>query len=302
MEKIMEFDCDSHVVDGLHLSYLDSGGDRPPLHFYHANGFPISVYIPFLEMLKDDFRVVGMGLRGQDAQTGGAVSWRRVANDLIDFLTKKQMGPVIGVGHSIGAVATLFAAAKYPDLFKKIILIDPVLLPLRYVFAIALMKCTGRKDLFFLAKRARTRKNGWKDRHEAYDYFKTKSLFKNFQDDFLRSYVTYGLKPVNNGGVELLCPPEAEARIFENYPLDVWLWPRKIHMPALLIRGGHSDVLSENEVKKFCSTCHTASARTLNNAGHLAPMERPGEVADLIRDFAVSPIQLEEKDVSVTQK
>ena len=285
MEKIMEFHCDSHVVDGLNLSYLDSGGDKPTLHFYHANGFPISVYLPFLSMLTDNFRVIGMGLRGQDAQTEGSVSWHHAADDLIDFLSKKQLGSVTGVGHSIGAVATLFAAAKNPNLFRKIILIDPVLLPLRYIFAIALLKCIGRKDLFFLAKRARNRKNGWKDRHEAYEYFKTKGLFKNFQDGLLRSYITYGLKPMSNGSMELLCPPEAEARIFENYPLDVWLWPKKICVPSLIIRGKYSDVLSKNEVKKFCTKCNTASAHTLKNAGHLAPMEKPEEIARIIKNF-----------------
>jgi pimeloyl-ACP methyl ester carboxylesterase len=281
----MKFDCDSHRIGGFDLSYLDSGEDKPLLHFYHANGFPVSVYLPLLNILTEDFRVVGLGQRGQDAQTEGNLSWHSAAADLIDFLEKKQLHPILGVGHSLGAVATLFASAQRPSLFSKIILIDPVLLPSSRILALAFMKLLGRKDLFFLAKRARQRANGWEDRHEAYDYFRTKSLFRTFQDTFLRSYVTYGLKPSDSGGVELLCPPEAEARIFENYPLDVWSWPKKIHVPALIIRGEYSDVLSEREVKRFCRKCGKASSRIMKQSGHLAPMENPTRIVDLIKEF-----------------
>ncbi|GAB6095898.1 alpha/beta hydrolase [Desulfatiferula olefinivorans] len=280
------FHCDSHPVRGARLSYLDSGGDRPPLHFYHANGFPVSVYLPFMTRLAEDFRVMGMGVRGQDAQSEGNTSWHDVAEDLISFLDARNAGPVIGVGHSVGGAATMMAAALRPDLFSKIILIDPAILPYRYVLAMAVIRVLGRKESFFLAKRARGRKNGWADHQAAYDYLKDKSLFKNFDDAFLRSYVTYGLTPSPRGGVELLCPPEAEARIFENYPLDVWLWPKRVTVPALIIRGEHSDVLFPRSVRRFCGKCKGSQSHLVRGAGHLVPMEKPDEVLSAVRRFA----------------
>lgn len=282
-----KFDCDSHEVDGLNLSYLDSMENKKPLHFYHANGFPVSVYIPFMEKLTKDFRVLGMGQRGQDSQTKGNTSWHRAGLDLIDFLDKKQLGPIIGVGHSIGAVATMFAAAKRPDLFEKLVLIDPVLLPYKYIFLMWLIKIIGKKDLFVLAKRARKRRNFWTTRQEAYDYFKDKSLFKNFEKEFLNSYITYGLKDTENkDGVELLCPPEAEARIFENYPLGVWAWPKKLKTKTLLIRAEYSDVLFDYTEKRFLKKSSCSKAYLVKGAGHLIPMERSDEIAAQIIDFA----------------
>ncbi|MGM0417240.1 MAG: alpha/beta fold hydrolase [Thermodesulfobacteriota bacterium] len=285
MTSDFKFDCDSHQVDGLNLSYLDSGGDKKPLHFYHANGFPVSVYIPFMERLTDDFRVMGMGQRGQDSQTQGNTSWMKAAYDLIDFLDKKAPGPVIGTGHSIGAVATMFAAVKRPDLFEKIVLIDPVLLPYRYIAFMTLIRIIGKKNLFILAKRARARRMHWESRQEAYDYFKDKSLFKNFKDEFLRSYITYGLKESENGGVELLCPPEAEAQIFENYPLGAWFWPSKVKTKALLIRAEYSDVMFDKEHERFLKKCPGSKGCIIRNAGHLIPMEKPDEVFEEIKKF-----------------
>jgi pimeloyl-ACP methyl ester carboxylesterase len=281
------FHCDSHQLTGADLSYLDSGGTRPPLHFYHANGFPVSVYLPFMTRLAEDFRVLGMGLRGQDAQTEGNTSWHRVADDLIHFLDAKKPGPVVGVGHSIGGVATMLAAARRPDLFSKIILIDPAILPLRYVAGMALIRAVGQKRRFYLAKRARGRKNGWADRFEAYEYLKDKSLFRGFEDAFLKSYVTYGLKESAKGGVELLCPSEAEARIFENYPVDVWIWPKRVSVPVLIIRGEHSDVLFNRSVHRFCSLCPNAESYLVKGAGHLVPMEKSDEVLAVVKRFAL---------------
>ena len=36
---------------------------------------------------------------------------------------------VIGVGHSLGGVLTLYAAIRRPDLFRALVFIDPVFLP-----------------------------------------------------------------------------------------------------------------------------------------------------------------------------
>lgn len=285
MENDFKFDCDSHEIMGVNLSYLDSGGEKTPLHFYHANGFPVSVYIPFMDKLADDYRVMGLSQRGQDSQTEGNVTWLGAGLDLIDFLDSKNLKEIIGVGHSIGAVATMMAACLRPDLFKKLILIDPVMLPYKYIAAMAFIRLIGKKELFVLAKRARARKNLWTSRTEAYEYFKGKKLFKNFEDEYIRSYVTYGLKEAEKGGVELVCPPDAEAKIFENYPLDAWLWPNKITTKTLIIRGEHSDVLFDGTIKRFCRKSKFASPYTVKGAGHLIPMEKPDEIIGLINKF-----------------
>jgi pimeloyl-ACP methyl ester carboxylesterase len=280
------FDCDSYRINGFDLSFLDSGGEKPPLHFYHANGFPISTYLPLLTSLTEGYRVIGLGLRGQDAQSAGNTSWRRIAQDLICFLDDKHPGPVLGVGHSVGGVTTMMAAVKRPDLFSRIILIDPVIHSYRFILGLAIKRLLRRKKISFIAQRARARKYQWADRNELYEYCKTKSLFSRFDDTFLRSYVTYGAKPANDGSIELVCPPEAEARIFENYPLDVWSWIQRLKVPVLIIRGEYSDVLTQDCVDRFCSKAVNAERCLVPGAGHLIPMEKPKELLAVIKAFS----------------
>jgi pimeloyl-ACP methyl ester carboxylesterase len=147
------------------------------------------------------------------------------------------------------------------------------------------IRLIGKKNIFILAKRARGRRNHWESRQAAYDYFKGKSLFKNFNDEFLRSYVTYGLKDSDKGGVELLCPPEAEARVFENYPLYSWFWPKKVKTKTLLLRAEFSDVMFEKEQKRFLKKCKNSKAFVIKNSGHLIPMEKPDEVVEKMKKF-----------------
>ena len=280
------FGCAEFDLEGLSLSYLDSGGDKPVLHFSHANGFPVSVYLPLMSELAGDYRVVGLGHRGQDGRSKVIHSWHRLALDLIAFLESLDAGPVIGVGHSIGAVTTLFSAVRRPDLFSRIVLLDPVLLPPKLVLLARMMKLVGLKGRMPLAFRARRRRNGWSNREEACEYFRERSLFHGWDEKFIRAYVTHGLKPTPDGRVELICPPEAEARGFESYSTDIWSWPPRLRTPTFIVRGEESsEALRPECFEKFLRICPVAQGAVMPGAGHLIPMEKPGETLAIIKDF-----------------
>ncbi len=286
MNQEPSFDSAEFELEGLSLSCLDSGGDKPVLHFSHANGFPVRVYLPLMSELAGNFRVVGLGHRGQDGRSKGIKSWHRLALDLISFLESLDAGPVIGVGHSIGAVTTLFSAVRRPDLFSRIVLFDPVLLPPRLILLARWMKRVGLKGRIPLALRARRRRNGWADREEAREYFRERSLFRGWDEQFIQAYVTHGLKPTPDGRVELVCPPEAEARGFESYSTDIWSWPSRLRTPALIVRGEESmEALRQECFEKFLRICPVAQGAVLPGAGHLIPMEKPGETLAIIEDF-----------------
>ena len=62
----------------------------------------------------------------KDSKPNEIQSWKPFSEDLLQFLAG-QPAPVIGVGHSIGAIVTLRAALQDPTKFRALILIDPVL-------------------------------------------------------------------------------------------------------------------------------------------------------------------------------
>jgi len=270
---------------GTTLAYLDSGGDKPLLHFFHANGFPTGVYLPLLQELTSQFRIVGLSIPGQDGLGGRIESWEAIADHLTDFIGSLKQGPVIGVGHSIGAVCTMIGAVKKPDLFSRVIMLDAVMMPRRFIFLFYLLQRLGKIDRIPLVNRAYKRGNKWADRQEAHDYFLNRTLFLGWEKTFFQAYLDHGLKPGTDTGLTLVCPPAIEATVFSSYPLDVWNWPQQIRHPLLIVRGNKSRELSKGRLARFLKKCPTAKGAVVSGAGHLFPMAKPKVTLRLIREF-----------------
>src|ERR1051325_8550267 len=109
----------------MSIPYFDLGGNGQPLHFLHANGYPPNCYKPLLELLKTEYHVFGMLLRPlwENAKPEHIQDWTPFSDDLRLFLSS-QPDPIIGVGHSIGAIVTLRAALREPEKFRALILLD----------------------------------------------------------------------------------------------------------------------------------------------------------------------------------
>lgn len=56
-------------------------------------------------------------------------------------------------------------------------------------------------------------------------------------------------------------------------------------MPTLLVAGGASDVVREDEVGEFLTVMPTARAVTLDGAGHMVVGDRNDAFVDAIRTF-----------------
>jgi pimeloyl-ACP methyl ester carboxylesterase len=44
--------------------------------------------------------------------------WRELADDLARFLSEMNLRGIVGAGHSLGAVTSLFCAVAHPELFR----------------------------------------------------------------------------------------------------------------------------------------------------------------------------------------
>ena len=115
------------------IHYLDWGGSGPEAHLLHANGFCAGTYAPFVRYLRKDLHVIASDARGHGASDLPGIKrlrhWNIFADDLKNLIEKTMTPPIIGLGHSLGAVTTYIAAATYPRLFSCIILIDPPIFP-----------------------------------------------------------------------------------------------------------------------------------------------------------------------------
>ena len=127
------------------IPFTDFGGQGLNLHFMHANGYPPACYLPLIDLLKNQYHISAMDLRPlwPRSQPRGIGDWHPLTEDFQLFLDEQQISPVIGVGHSMGGIITLRTALRQPNLFRALVLIDPVLFPPRFIATYRLLKTLG---------------------------------------------------------------------------------------------------------------------------------------------------------------
>ncbi len=180
---------------------------------------------------------------------------------------------------------TLWAAVDRPDLFRAVVLIDPVILPPLWLLLARVMRGFGLTPRPALVRGALYRRRTWPDRQSCYEYFRTKPFFAAWPEESLWAYVEAGTRQRPDGGVELVYPPEWEARIFSTIPTDVWRAIPRLRAPTLVVRGEHSRTFFPQAQRRMERLLPHARFVVIPDAGHMVPMERPAEGGAAIREF-----------------
>ncbi len=272
------------------IHYFEWDGDGPQTHLLHANGFCAGTYAPFVEHLCRDLHVVASDGRGHgDSRLPAPMplrDWRIFAEDLRRLITTRMKPPVIGIGHSLGAVVTYLAAARYPDLFSAIVLIEPVFLSRRYLWSVWVLHRIGRPGRLPLARQARRRRSVFTSKQEALERFTAgRGMFKTWSPEFIDAYLGCALLERDDRTAVLKCDPELEAQIFESVPVNVWSYARRLRCPVLAVRGEHSNTFMPASARRLKRLVADIESATVPGAGHFAPMEKPDALAAIIRDF-----------------
>jgi pimeloyl-ACP methyl ester carboxylesterase len=204
---------------------------------------------------------------------------------LIEVLDGLGVPDITGIGHSLGGVLTLWAAIQRPDLFRAVVLIDPVILPPTWLWSLRLLRALGLEQRQPLVKGALRRRHTWPSRQACFDQFRARSFFAAWSDEAVWDYVNSGTKARADGRVELRYPVAWEAQLFATAPTDIWRDVPKLRVPALIVRGAHSKTFQPSAQKRMARRLPEAHLVTIPGAGHLVPMERPAETGAAIRGF-----------------
>ena len=253
------------------------------LHFAHANGFPPGCYTPLLRRCAGRFRVLAMHQRPlwRNSDPAGFAGWHTLADDLIRFLDENKLTGVVGAGHSMGAVATIIAAAKRPDLFSRLVLIEPVLFPLRFYFFMKPIPPGWREKIVPIAKIALKRKDKWKSKEEVLNSWRRKKIFSHIPDAYFSAFVDGAIKENANGSVSLIYPKKWEARIYCTPP-NVWSYLSLLKHPTLAIKADGTNLLTPPVWKKWKKVQPNADFHIVENSTHLVPLEKPEKVLRLL--------------------
>lgn len=254
---------------------------RPLVHFAHANGFPSACYRRLFEALGDDIDVIMVPMLGHDPAFPVGRNWHRLSEQVADSVRRQANGrPVIGLGHSLGAMCSFMAAHRHPGLFKGLVMMDPAYINPAAGLGIALFKLTGRIDSVTPAGRSLGRRSVWPSRDEARASLRHKGLFRPFDDECFEDYLRYGLTDCEQG-VRLTYDPMREVEMFRHTPSDTWRYRKPLHIPLTLITGSTSEFLTRGTMHKLAAAQRIPLLQT--PGGHMFPFEHPERTAALVR-------------------
>ena len=272
----------SQDIGDVELQYLYYQGDGPTVVMLHATGFQPWLWHPIARELAGNFRVIAPYFcdhRVFNPEDGG-LSWLLLANDLATLIERLGIIKPLIVGHSMGAtVASITEVLKGP-IASRMVLIEPIFLPSEYYG----LDITVEQHP--LASKSIRRRSGWSDEAEARDYFRSKKLFMNWDEEMLDIYLEHGMTRADNGALTLACSPNREAALFMGgMEKDPWPLLERISCPVLLIEGENSENRLAIDLERAASIIPRANLRVIPGAGHLVPMEKPRELLALILEF-----------------
>ncbi len=231
--------ADLAMDDGAVIRIRRHGNRAAPrIALSHGNGFAIDGYFPFWRLLLDTFEVVVFDQRdhGQNPRHDAAGhTYRQVANDarVIRAGIDARFGakPTAGIFHSLSAVANIHGKALDGVHWDALVLVDPALLT------------PGEREReashrfeHVLAKWARNRPGRFRDPDELAAQFRASRAAALWLPEAAELMARAVTRPAADGGFELSCPPEWEARIYEQN-IDMGTWPllSKLRGPTMFL-------------------------------------------------------------------
>ena len=262
---------------------------KPLLHFLHGNGYCGRVYTPMLAALAEDFDLWLCDVQGHgDSDHGGRFhGWNRNAELAVQAFEalRAPFGevPRFALGHSFGGVLTSLILARHPELFRRAVLLDPVLFSPAMIGVMALSDVVGLAQRTGMAKKAQKRRRKWPDRASAYAALHGRGMFRGWDEEAFAAYIEHALKDVD-GAVELKCRPSREAEIFGSYPRRLWPSLAKVTTPTEVIHGVSTYPFVARSVARWCAGNGHVRSQVVPG-GHCFMQEQPRDSAGRVADF-----------------
>lgn len=269
------------LPDGTSLTCFEmqtgAGENGPAVVFSPGNGFPAQVYRPIFDALEYPCTVYGInprGFGGSDVPEG-YLGWDSLVADLREFVDRRVGGPVVMVGHSLGAMMSHGLAVERPGLATGLVLMEPIIRavpgqpwpPPRVL---------GGRSLVELTK---VRQEKWPSLDSARRFLAENLAYRDWASPPREEFLDHGLTAIGDGKVKLACPPMIESDIYANDPGHRQFdWARLSPCPAVVMQGRDSVAVEADAMQAFVDAFPMASLFTLEGS-HTFPMEHPRDTA-----------------------
>lgn len=280
----------SVTVRGIDMAYAEWGGEHmTTVLLAHATGFHGRCWDGVVRELGDGVRVLAPDLRGHGRTTKrGPYDWREFGADVTAFVEALELTGLIAAGHSMGGHSIVQAAGGQPGRFRKLLLVDPVIMdPDQY---------NGPNPRFATASATEhpvaRRRNVWASVDAMFARFEDRQPFRLWRRDVLMDYCRHGLVADGDGFV-LACPPLVEASIYMGSAgRDISDIIATLPHPTVVLRGrrrserdGEMDFTQSPTWPGLAAALPNGRDVYLPELTHFIPMQRPDLVAAHIREL-----------------
>lgn len=245
------------------------------LHGVTANAF---VWAPVATRLATSWRVVAADQRGHGrtgplgADPGADATWtaEAYASDLVAVARAVADGPVVAVGHSLGARNALVAAAATPSVFAGVVAVDFTPFIEGEVFdELEARVATGSAP------------RSTREEVEA----QLRDRYPGLPPDAVARRALYGYR-LAGGSWEPLADARAVAATCRGLRAPLLPALERLSVPALFVRGTDSALVTGRAWAWTQAARPDLRYREVPAADHYVPEERPEVVAALVSEFA----------------
>ncbi|ARP98224.1 pimeloyl-ACP methyl ester carboxylesterase [Pseudorhodoplanes sinuspersici] len=269
--------------------YGRTGGKR--LALSHGNGLAINAYLPFWLPLADEFDLILFDVRNHGENPlhePAAHNWDRFARDMSEIFTgiNDTFGqkPIVGVFHSLSAVAALLHAVNARAPWSALALFDPPLYPPHG----HPLQPLEQADMDDRTRRARRRPEQYESPEQFAAQLRRGPAFTGWVPGAHLLFAESTLKQEAAGGWVLRNPRELEAHVYETN-VDLSIWPRisSLNCPVILIGAdpAHSFAMPPALICKAIHDEHGVDYVMVPDTTHFLQIEKPEACRRALKDF-----------------
>jgi pimeloyl-ACP methyl ester carboxylesterase len=268
----------SLAAGGLRFHYVTWGpASAPPVLLLHGLTGHARTWDALARDLAADFRVIALDQRGHgdsDRAPDGDYGVATMAGDVERFVEALGLERFALVGLSMGGrVGIAYAGGRHAARIERFCIVDigpeihlPGLERIRQMMAGSPERIESEEQAVEFVRRANPR----------------------MAEAGLRDRVRHGLRPLAGGGFEWKYDKALRDMMRQGGrrdTIDLWEPLRRIPVPALLVRGADSDVLSAEVAKRMIDALPDGRLVEIPGAGHTVPADQPEAFARAVRAF-----------------
>lgn len=254
-------------IYGQNIHYAEAG-EGPPLILLHGLWGGLNEWLPVIEPLSENNRVIVMDFLGFHGSDKPNVQYHNalLAEFLAGFIEALELSNVVLMGHAMGANAATYSAVHHPEHVGALVLIDGAGYrnPERNLTSMPSPEFMRFRRIATGSSLATTR--GLLERRVADNSLVTDAWVKQAYGLWVNAARAIG-DMLREGGD--LTQPEMQ----------------RIAVPTLVVWGAEDKVFSPDNTKRLRDDIADAEIHVIEGSGHLPQVERTAEFLDVVKPF-----------------